>query len=48
MLSAVRLRWTEHSHHGTAQPREEVFATIGDAEAFKRDLEARGLEVTIG
>jgi hypothetical protein len=45
---AVRLRWTEHPPHGMAQPREEVFATIGDAEQFKRDLEANGFEVMIG
>jgi hypothetical protein len=31
-----------------AQPREEIFATIGEAEEAKRDLEAKGFDVTIG
>jgi hypothetical protein len=30
--TTVRLRWTEYPAPGMAQPREEVFATIGEAE----------------
>jgi hypothetical protein len=44
----VRLRWTEYPAEGMAQPREEVFATIGHAEEVKRSLEAKGFQVTIG
>jgi hypothetical protein len=44
----VRLRWTEYPAEGKAQPREEVFATIGHAEEVKSYLEAKGFHVTIG
>jgi hypothetical protein len=30
-----------------AQPREEVFSTMPEAEEFKRELEAKGFEVSI-
>ena len=52
----VRLRWTERPPHDTlgqscgqprAQPREEVFSTMPEAEEFKRELEAKGFEVSI-
>jgi hypothetical protein len=43
--AGVRLRWIEY---GTAQVREEVFPTMAAAEAYKRDLEAKGLQVVIG
>jgi hypothetical protein len=44
----VRLRWTERPPHDvTARPREEVFSTMPEAEEFKRELEAKGFEVSI-
>jgi hypothetical protein len=47
-VGVVRLRWTERPPHDvTAQPREELFATMPEAEEFKRELEAKGFEVSI-
>jgi hypothetical protein len=45
--TTVRLRWTEHPAEGMAQPREETFTTVGEAEEVKRYLEAKGFDVTI-
>ena len=44
----IQLRWTENRPDGTARPREKAFATVGEAEDFKRDLESKGFEITIG
>jgi hypothetical protein len=48
----VRLRWTERPPHDPlgqprSQPHEEVFSTMPEAEEFKRELEAKGFEVSI-
>jgi hypothetical protein len=44
----VRLRWTERPpHDAPLQAREEVFSTMPEAEEFKRELEAKGFEVSI-
>jgi hypothetical protein len=46
--TTVRLRWTEYPAPGMAQPREEAFSTLAEAEDIKRFLEAKGFDVTIG
>jgi hypothetical protein len=46
IAAVIRVRWTEPLALGTL--REKVFATIPEAEEFKRELEAKGFEVTIG
>ena len=43
-----RLRWTEQLPDGTTRARQEVFETKEEAEAYKRELEASGIEAVIG
>jgi hypothetical protein len=43
-----RLRWIERLPDGTTHQRQEFFETKEEAEAYKRELEASGVEVVVG